>query len=44
MMFQLHQENRKKGKKREKSVDEDDEEVKREKLNKVWFPETARFL
>ena len=33
--FQLHQENRKKGKKREKSVDEDDEEVKREKLNKV---------
>ena len=35
--FQLHQENRKKGKKREKSVDEEDEEVKREKLNKVWY-------
>lgn len=33
--FKLHQENCKKGKKREKSVDEDDEEVKREKLNKV---------
>lgn len=33
--FQLHQENRKKGKKREKSVDEDDEEVKRDKLKKV---------
>ena len=33
--IQLHQENRKKGKKREKSVDEEDEEVKREKLNKV---------
>lgn len=35
--FQLHQENRKKGKKREKSVDEDDEEVKRDKLNKVYY-------
>ena len=35
LTFQLHQENRKKGKKREKSVDEDDEEVKRDKLKKV---------
>ena len=40
--FQLHQENRKKGKKREKSVDEDDEESKREKLNKVWCLETQQ--
>ena len=35
--FQLHQENRKKGKKREKSVDEEDEDVKKEKLHKVWW-------
>lgn len=33
--FQLHQENRKEGKKREKSIDEEDEDAKREKLNKV---------
>ncbi|XP_029209163.1 pre-mRNA-splicing factor SLU7-like isoform X1 [Acropora muricata] len=34
-LMEIHQENRKKGKKREKSVDEDDEESKREKLNKA---------
>nr|XP_058940781.1 pre-mRNA-splicing factor SLU7-like [Pocillopora verrucosa] len=34
-LLELHQENRKRGKKREKSVDEDDEEVKKEKLNKA---------
>lgn len=34
-LLELHQENRKKGKKREKSVDEDDEEVKRDKLKKA---------
>ncbi|XP_066024637.1 pre-mRNA-splicing factor SLU7-like [Pocillopora verrucosa] len=34
-LLELHQENRKRGKKSEKSVDEDDEEVKKEKLNKA---------
>lgn len=34
-LMEIHQENRRKGKKREKSVDEDDEETKREKLNKA---------
>ncbi|KAL9982861.1 hypothetical protein ACROYT_G004970 [Oculina patagonica] len=34
-LLELHQENRKKGRKREKSVDEEDEDAKREKLNKA---------
>ncbi|XP_068746694.1 pre-mRNA-splicing factor SLU7-like isoform X2 [Montipora capricornis] len=34
-LMEIHQENRRKGKKRENSVDEDDEETKREKLNKA---------
>ena len=41
LTFQLHQENRKKGKKRGKSVDEDDEEVKRDKLKKVCHINTS---